>query len=73
MSKGSDLMQAQKQAYSVLDGMLMKQVAIITYAQTFQLIGFFFLRCLPLDFLIKKARPGEKTAISAGHSGNVCS
>jgi DHA2 family multidrug resistance protein len=67
MSKGSDMVQAQKQAYIVMEGMLMKQVAIITYAQTFQLIGFFFLMCLPLAFFIRKARPGEKVDASAAH------
>jgi DHA2 family multidrug resistance protein len=67
MSKGASMMQAQQQAYAALEGMLMKQTAIITYAQTFLMIGTFFLLCIPLILLIKRARPGEKVDLNAAH------
>jgi DHA2 family multidrug resistance protein len=67
MSKGASMMQAQQQAYAALEGMLMKQTAIITYAQTFLMIGTFFLICVPLIFLVKRAKPGEKVDLNAAH------
>ncbi|MBC6700379.1 DHA2 family efflux MFS transporter permease subunit [Hymenobacter puniceus] len=67
MAKGASLLQAQQQAYAALEGMLMKQTAIITYGQTFLLIGLFFLACLPLVLIIKRARPGEKVDLNAAH------
>lgn len=67
MSKGADMVQAQRQAYAALEGMLMKQTALITYSQTFLTIGLFFLVCIPAILLIKSARPGEKVDLNAAH------
>jgi MFS transporter, DHA2 family, multidrug resistance protein len=67
MAKGADMIQAQRQAYAALEGMLMKQTALITYAQTFLMIGSFFLLCIPLIFLIKSPRRGEKVDLNAAH------
>ncbi|QIX61727.1 DHA2 family efflux MFS transporter permease subunit [Hymenobacter lutimineralis] len=67
MAKGASVLQAQQQAYAALEGMVMKQTALITYAQTFLMIGTFFLLCVPLIFLIKRARPGEKVDLNAAH------
>ncbi|SMB94123.1 drug resistance transporter EmrB/QacA subfamily [Hymenobacter roseosalivarius DSM 11622] len=67
MAKGASLMQAQQQAYAALEGALMKQTAIITYAQTFLLIGAFFLLCLPLVLIIKRNRPGQAVDLNAAH------
>ncbi|OUJ73338.1 DHA2 family efflux MFS transporter permease subunit [Hymenobacter crusticola] len=67
MAQGSDLVKAQQQAYAALEGTLMKQTAIITYAQIFLMIGGFFLLCLPLVLLIKRAKPGEKVDLNAAH------
>ena len=60
-------MQAQQQAYKALDFALMKQAALLTYAQTFQLLGGFFLICIPLIFFIrlKRATPGAKVDMAA--------
>jgi DHA2 family multidrug resistance protein len=67
MAQGSDMVRAQGQAMSVLEGMLMKQTALLTYAQAFTLIGGFFLVCVPLVLLIKRAKPGEKVDLNAAH------
>ncbi|OON70752.1 DHA2 family efflux MFS transporter permease subunit [Hymenobacter sp. CRA2] len=67
MSKGADMFQAQRQAYAALEGMLMKQTALITYSQTFLMIGAFFILCIPLIFLIKRPKPGEKVDLNAAH------
>ncbi|MCC3154111.1 DHA2 family efflux MFS transporter permease subunit [Hymenobacter sp. BT770] len=67
MSRGFPLEQARQQAYAALEGILMKQVSIITYAQVFSGLGFFFLGCLPLVFLIKRNKPGALVDLNAAH------
>jgi DHA2 family multidrug resistance protein len=67
MSKGFPIDQAQRQAYAALEGILMKQVSIITYSQVFSAIGFFFIGCLPLIFLIKRSKAGGKIDLNAAH------
>ncbi|WP_375435855.1 DHA2 family efflux MFS transporter permease subunit [uncultured Hymenobacter sp.] len=67
MSRGFSADQARQQAYAALEGILMKQVSIITYSQIFSMLGFFFIACLPLVFLIKRARRGEAIDLNAAH------
>ncbi|MCB2378668.1 DHA2 family efflux MFS transporter permease subunit [Hymenobacter sp. BT635] len=67
MARGFSFEQAQKQAYAALEGILMKQVSIITYSQVFSMIGLFFVVCLPLIFLIKRAKGGEAIDLNAAH------
>ena len=45
----------------------MKQVSIITYSQVFTMIGLFFVVCLPLVLLIKRANSSEKIDLNAAH------
>ncbi|MBC7447759.1 MAG: DHA2 family efflux MFS transporter permease subunit [Hymenobacteraceae bacterium] len=65
--KGYSAVQAQQQAYQALEFNLMKQASLLTYAQTFQYLGGFFLLCIPLIFFIrlKRATPGEKVDMAA--------
>ncbi|WP_035565025.1 DHA2 family efflux MFS transporter permease subunit [Hymenobacter sp. IS2118] len=65
MAKGFSFEQAQQQAYAALNGILMKQVSIITYAQVFSALGLFFIACLPLVFLIKRAKVTGKISLDA--------
>ena len=67
VNKGFPLEQAQRQAYAALEGILMKQVSIITYSQVFTALGIFFLACLPLILLIKRNKPGMKIDLNAAH------
>jgi len=67
ISKGFSIDQARQQAYAALEGILMKQVSIITYAQVFSGLGFFFIACLPLVLLIKRAKTAEKIDLNAAH------
>jgi DHA2 family multidrug resistance protein len=67
ISRGFPAEQARQQAYAALEGILMKQVSIITYAQVFSALGIFFVACLPLIFLIKRSKPGEKMDLNAAH------
>jgi len=67
LAKGYPLAQAQQQAYAALEGVLMKQVSLITYSQIFTSLGLFFLACVPLILLIKRTKPGEKLDLNAAH------
>ena len=67
MSKGYSFMQAQKQAYQALDFTLMKQASLITYAQTFTMLGLFFLACIPLLIFIKRIRNAGPVDLNAAH------
>jgi DHA2 family multidrug resistance protein len=67
MAKGYPASQATQQAYAALEGVLMKQVSLITYAQVFTSLGIFFLACLPLILLVKRAKPGEAIDLNAAH------
>jgi len=66
-AKGADLVQAQQMAYAALEGTLLKQTSIITYSEIFLMIGGFFIICVPLVLLIKRAKPGEKVDLNAAH------
>jgi MFS transporter, DHA2 family, multidrug resistance protein len=65
LAKGYPLAQAQQQAYAALEGLLLKQVSLITYAQTFTMLGLFFLGCLPLILFIKRVRQTGKVELAA--------
>jgi DHA2 family multidrug resistance protein len=67
MAHGFPMEQARQQAYYALEGILMKQVSIITYSQVFAMIGLFFVVCLPLVLLIKRAKTAEKIDLNAAH------
>ena len=47
---------SQLQAYKVMDGMVSKQAALLTYMDVFLGIGIFFLFCIPLVLLLKPAK-----------------
>ncbi|GAB3637533.1 MDR family MFS transporter [Hymenobacter arcticus] len=67
MARGFPMEQAKQQAYAAMEGTLMKQVSLITYSQVFTSLGLFFLACLPLILLVKRAKPGEKMDLNAAH------
>jgi len=67
MAKGYTMAQAQQQAYAAMEGMLMKQVSLITYTQIFYALGFFFISYVPLIALVKRAKTGEKIDLNAAH------
>ena len=65
VAKGFPLEQARRQAYAALEGVVMKQASLITYAQIFTALGLFFLACLPLIFLVKRVRVVGKMSLDA--------
>jgi len=56
MASGSGAEQASLQAHKVIDGMVTRQAALLTYMDVFLGIGIFFLICVPLVLLIKPAK-----------------
>jgi MFS transporter, DHA2 family, multidrug resistance protein len=56
MARGSTFVEAQRQAYAAIDGIVTKQAYLLTYSDAFRTIGVFFLCCIPLLVLFKKAR-----------------
>jgi DHA2 family multidrug resistance protein len=67
LNKGLPLDQAKQAAYAALEGVLMKQVSLITYTQIFYALGIFFISCVPLILFVKRNRPGEKIDMNAAH------
>lgn len=51
MSKGDALVTATEKAYKMLYGSVVRQALVLTYSDTFLIIGAFFLICLPLLLL----------------------
>lgn len=53
-SKGMDAAQAHHVGLSMLDGIVSKQAYILSYLDTFRIVGIFFICVLPLMFFVKK-------------------
>jgi DHA2 family multidrug resistance protein len=68
ISKGQASSQALKSAYASIDGMSMKQAAILSYMDIFFWLGGLFLLCVPFVMLVRgnKKRRGEKLDLSEG-------
>jgi DHA2 family multidrug resistance protein len=53
INKGMAADAAVKASYAGLDGMVMKQVAILSYMDMFMYLGFIFLACVPFVLIVK--------------------
>ena len=64
MARGSDLVAATRQAYAVVFGMVERQASMLSFTQTFALLGVIFLAVIPLVFILKRpaARGGSQPA-----------
>lgn len=58
VSKGYDMNHAQQMAAKAMDGAVMQQTALLSYADVFWMVGVFFLMVIPLLFLQKIAKAG---------------
>jgi MFS transporter, DHA2 family, multidrug resistance protein len=54
VAKGSTLIEAQRQAYGALEGIVVKQTFLLTYMDAFRVVGVFFLCCIPLLLLFRR-------------------
>lgn len=61
-----DLAYSKMQALAQLAGQMQVQSMVITYSETFWLLGIALLACIPLAFLLKQPQRGA-SAPSAGH------
>lgn len=60
-SAGASMIEAKHQAYAALNGIVRQQSALMSYNDTFLVVGFFFLICLPLLlFTFKKKKDKAK-------------
>jgi DHA2 family multidrug resistance protein len=55
---------AKLQALGQLAAQMQQQAVVITYSETFYVLGVALLLCIPLAFFLKKPAPGTP---SAGH------
>ena len=62
MAAGSDPVTANHQAYSSMWGMVVRQAAMMSYNDTFRVLGFLFLILIPLVFILKKPKGGGPIA-----------
>jgi DHA2 family multidrug resistance protein len=56
LSQYSDPATAQRQAYGLLYGTVQQQANLFAYVDTFRLLAFLCVLCIPVVFLLKKAK-----------------
>jgi DHA2 family multidrug resistance protein len=56
VSKGSTLVEAQRQAYGAIEGLVQRQTFLLTYMDAFRITGIFFLCCIPLLLFFKRGK-----------------
>ncbi|MEP6768139.1 MAG: DHA2 family efflux MFS transporter permease subunit [Acidobacteriota bacterium] len=56
VAKGSPLIEAQRQAYGAIEGLVLKQTFLLTYMDAFRVVGVFFLCCIPLLLFFRKTK-----------------
>jgi len=61
VAKGASFFEAQRQAYTALEGTIVRQSLLLTYMDAFRVVGLFFLCCIPLLLLFKR-RSGRAAA-----------
>ncbi len=70
MSKGMDAATAKHRALAALDGMVFRQASLLSYQDSFMIVGIFFLLCIPLLLLFKGSKkaagshPVEKPSLA---------
>jgi MFS transporter, DHA2 family, multidrug resistance protein len=62
---GADVATATQRAYMILQGMVMRQAAMVSFVMVFRLLGLLFLIMLPLVLLMR--RPSKGAAPAAAH------
>jgi DHA2 family multidrug resistance protein len=61
-----DMAYSQMQSLGQIATQIQQQATVITYSETFWVLGIALVACVPLALLLKKPQPGVK-APSAGH------
>ncbi len=61
LSKGFNLLDAQKAAYRGLDGAITKQAYLLSYLDSFLLISIFFIATIPFLFMLRTQKTNKET------------
>jgi MFS transporter, DHA2 family, multidrug resistance protein len=67
MAKGYPPDIALQDAYKAMEGMVMKQAAVLSYMDVFYAIGCMFLLCIPFVLFVKGNKGKAKVDMSAAH------
>jgi DHA2 family multidrug resistance protein len=67
LSQGSTIDQAAQQANKIMDVMVTKQAALLTYMDVFLDIGIFFLVCVPIVLFLKPTKTKVDMSQAGGH------
>jgi DHA2 family multidrug resistance protein len=67
MAKGTDVATATRQSYAILNAMIQRQAAMLSYLDAFFLLSVMFVLCLPLIFLMKKPKQAGSAAEAMAH------
>jgi DHA2 family multidrug resistance protein len=54
MARGADVFTATQGAYAAMSGMVMKQAAMLSFLDTFRVLGIIFIIMAPLMFIMKR-------------------
>ena len=65
ISQGADATTALKRAHAALEGMVQQQAAFLSFVDAFYLLGVIFVVMIPLLFLMRKPRGGERAVAAA--------
>jgi len=63
MARGSNTVEATRQAYGLISNMLMQQATMLAYIDDFWLVGVAVVVMIPFIFLMKKVKPGGPIAV----------
>ncbi len=59
LTKGSSMVEATQQSFAAMQGAVIKQAMMITYSETFLIVGAFFIVCIPLLILFRNKKKGS--------------
>lgn len=59
LSKGYSMIEASQQAFAGMQGTVIKQAMMITYSETFMIVGAFFIVCIPMLALFGRKKKGN--------------
>ena len=67
LAKAGDITKATQMAYGSLEQTILKQATVLTYIDTFQYLGLFFIVVIPIIFFAKDTTPPSKEDAAAAH------
>ncbi|AHF91344.1 major facilitator transporter [Opitutaceae bacterium TAV5] len=58
-AKGASIEAASRQAYLIIEQIIVRESAVISYADTFRVLAVFFVLCVPVVLLMKRSAGGR--------------